>query len=445
MSVGMLSVSATDPDCATGIAQALAQARPGATIAVRPGVYRDDLVFSADVTLVAEDGPGTVVIDTSTGAGILITAGVVQVRDVEVRGGHPQIPTIQVTGGALKLDRCDVRVAGVAAVHLIEGELWLRNTSVGNSQGAGLVIDGGVAGIVDSTVQDVTGTGVVVTGDAAPTFQNCTVKDVGGAGVLIGGTATATFDDCRFGPIAGPAIVVQEAARPRFQAAVIEKSQVGLYVTGQAAPVLSSSRFQHIRSHGVMIMDDGAPVLSDCTIEDSLGHAVHVAGRGAGSFTGCRALRSGAAGVVAVEDARPTFTGGEISDGGEAGVLTTDHSRLTLKNLAIRDNSLGVAIEGEAAPVLRSLRITGGRCGIAALGGAGQLADSEIVDAEWTGIRIGGSSRLSVQDNRVHGRGDRDRGGGHHDHPDPDRGQHRGRPGGGGGCHCRRGCLPDHR
>ncbi len=51
------------------------------------GVYRDELLFSADVTLVAEDGPGTVVIDTSGRAGIVVTAGTVQLRDVEIRGG----------------------------------------------------------------------------------------------------------------------------------------------------------------------------------------------------------------------------------------------------------------------------------------------------------------------------------------------------------------------
>ena len=403
MSVGMLSVSATDPGCASGIAQALAEASPGATIAVRPGVYRDDLLFSADVTLVAEDGPGTVVIDTSTGAGILVTGGVVQLRDVEVRGGHPQIPTVQVTGGTLRLDRCDVRVAGVAAVHLLDGGLRMRGTSVRNSQGAGLVIDGGEAAIVDCTVQDVAGTGVVVTGDTAPTFQGCTVKDVGGAGVLIGGTATATFDDCRLGPITGPAIVVQDEARPRFRAAAIERSQVGLYVTDHGAPILSSCRFQHVTGHGVMILEDAVPVLTDCTIEDSTGHGVHAAGRGAGTFTGCRVRRSGAASVVAVDDAHPTFAQGEVAEGREVAVLTTGRSRIVMESVALRDNSSGVSIENEAAPVLRSLRIRGGRLGVAAVGGAGRLEDSEIDAAEWAAVRIAGSSRLVLHGNRLQG------------------------------------------
>src|SRR4051794_16400702 len=118
MSAGLLFVSATDPDGRTGIGRALSEAAPGATITVRPGVYREELVLTGDVTVVAEEGPGTVVIDTSAGAGLLVASGRVRLRDIEIRGGHAQMPSIQVTGGSLFLEGCDVRCTGVVAVHL---------------------------------------------------------------------------------------------------------------------------------------------------------------------------------------------------------------------------------------------------------------------------------------------------------------------------------------
>jgi hypothetical protein len=66
----MVSVSRSDPSCMPKISDALEVAGPGATIVVQPGFYREQLRLTGDVTLVAEDGRGTVTLQGLDGVAV---------------------------------------------------------------------------------------------------------------------------------------------------------------------------------------------------------------------------------------------------------------------------------------------------------------------------------------------------------------------------------------
>jgi Right handed beta helix region len=400
VSAGLLSVSALDPDCLSEIGRAVAQAAPGTTITVRPGVYREELVFAADVTVVAEEGPGTVVVETSDGRGLLVSEGRVELRDIEFRGDDPQMPVIQVTGGTLRLQGCDVRAAAVAAVHLAGGELRVQGGSVRNLRGAGLVLDAGGARVVDCVISDVTGPAVVTTGDARAVFHGCTIRDVA-VGAVLGGSTAAEFENCRLERVAGPGLLVRESARPRLQGVVVELAQVGLYVDGRAAPRLRACRFLGSTAHGVVLAEQGEPTLTDCVIGDSAVHGLRSGDRAGGHLVGCRVERSGAAGVVLDEDSTTAVTGGEIADCADAGVLVTGRSAPTITETLLRGNPIGVSIEGSAQPVLRSVRIRDAACGVHAVGGSGRLDDCEIIGAGSVAVRLGGAAELRLHGDRV--------------------------------------------
>jgi SpoVK/Ycf46/Vps4 family AAA+-type ATPase len=402
MSVAVLSVSATDSECLTGIGRALAAASPGATIAVRPGTYRETLIFSHDVTVVAEEGPGTVVIETPPGAGVLVTGGAVVLSDLELRGGDPDLPMIQVAGGLLRLERCDVRTAGVAAVHLRGGRIVMRGGSAGNSTGTGVIVESGSGEFTGCTFADIEGAGVVITGSSSPVFRDCAIRDVRGAGVIAGGTSTGLLDNCRISGVKGPSVVGQQQSALRMTRTVVEGGQVGLYVVEQARPVLESCTLRSADIHGVAVIDQGDPQLTECTIENSTGHGLHLAGRSTGAFTRCRIVDGGAAGVVVTETARPVLTDGEVSGSPDVGVLLTGSSAATLDGITLWNNPIGVSIEDQADPVVRGVRLRESQCGVHAVGGSGRVEDSQWSDCR-TGARITGSSRIVMHGNRFRG------------------------------------------
>jgi SpoVK/Ycf46/Vps4 family AAA+-type ATPase len=402
MSVAVLSVSATDSGCLTGIGRALAAATPGATIAVRPGTYREPLIFHHDVTVVAEEGPGTVVIETPPGAGVLIVGGTVVLNGLELRGGDPELPMVQVAGGTLRLERCDVRAAGAAAVHLRGGRIQMNGGSVRNCEGAGVIVEAGTGTFTGCTIEDVEGAGIIVTGESAPVFRDCTIRDIRGAGVVAGGASTALLERCRISQVKGPGLVAQQRAGLQVKDTDVDGGQVGLYVVDQARPQLRSCRLRHAEMHGLVILDQGAPVLSDCTIEDAGGHGLHLAGRSAGEYTRCRIRNNGAAGVAVGENAEPVFTGGEIANCPDVGVLLTGSSAAILDGISVLATPVGISIEEQAVATVRGVQVRDAQCGVHAVGGSGRVEDSRLVGCR-IGARLAGTSRIVLHSNQFRG------------------------------------------
>ena len=99
MTVTVLSVSRTDPGCESDLGRAVAAAPPGSTVAVRPGRYRGPVTVTRDVVLVAEEGRGSVLIEAPDDVALFVAAGRVELRGIELRGGGPQLPMVQVAGG----------------------------------------------------------------------------------------------------------------------------------------------------------------------------------------------------------------------------------------------------------------------------------------------------------------------------------------------------------
>ncbi|SNQ48709.1 hypothetical protein FRACA_270026 [Frankia canadensis] len=180
MSATVLSVSATDADCVSGVARALVAAGPGDTVAVRPGHYREALVFTRDVVLVAEEGPGSVVLEVPPGAALLVASGRVALHDMVLRGGDEQLPLVQVAGGVLRMEDCEVHAGSPAAVHLRGGQVSMRGGRIVTSAGAGIVADAGSGEFADVVVEARGGPGLIVAGTAAPVLRGCEIRGVDG-------------------------------------------------------------------------------------------------------------------------------------------------------------------------------------------------------------------------------------------------------------------------
>jgi serine/threonine protein phosphatase PrpC len=187
------------------IGEALAAARPGQTVEVAPGEYREQLRLRSGVALVSRTPRGAVL--RPAGDGPAITAESVRgarLAGFRVLGGEPDAPLavgVRLVGSEATVEEVEVVGAAEAAVEVLgEDRSTLRYSYLHDNPGAG----------------------VVVRGEAAPRLLHNLIAGNGG------------------GPPRRPGVDVRDAARPLLAGNRIERNagpQVRLAVAADAAEV----------------------------------------------------------------------------------------------------------------------------------------------------------------------------------------------------------------
>lgn len=174
------------------IGEALARARPGQTIAVSPGSYRERIVLRSGVNLVSMPSRGALLLPPAEagGAGVHGASG----------GGGPAVAASGVHGARL----AGFRIVGTAQAP------WSTGVRLHSSE---VVLD-------EVEVTGATGTGIVISGADRSTVHYCFVHANGGPGIAVAGEAAPrlvsnliTGNGTKPGSPA-PGVEVREAAMP---------------------------------------------------------------------------------------------------------------------------------------------------------------------------------------------------------------------------------------
>ncbi|MFI7102506.1 right-handed parallel beta-helix repeat-containing protein [Streptomyces sp. NPDC050161] len=369
------------------IGAALRAAGPGTVISVQPGTYPENLTLDRDVTLVAEQGPGTVQLVATRGTPLTVLGGAGEVRGLTVQGLDGDQPAVSMTGGTVVLDGCEITggrvdITGTAAP-------TLRDCRVHGTGTPALRLGGDSRAVLERvTVTDVDGTGLLVEHGADATVTGLTVSAVAGYGVLMRGPARGSFTDCELTGTASAAFRVDDDARPVLRSCRLTGSAAqGVLVTasGTGGPALPPDTDAGSGPEG----DAGASgstagvLLHDCEIARSGGTGVQAAGPVLVTLRDCRVDESGGVGVLAAEGAvlrLDTTTVGDSADSGLAaggtadvevrggglarsranGVFVTDEARLTLTECAVTDSAFtAVHLAGSARATVRDCELRG--------------------------------------------------------------------------------------
>ncbi|WP_334509833.1 right-handed parallel beta-helix repeat-containing protein [Micromonospora sp. CPCC 205558] len=348
----MLSVSETEPGCVPSITAALEKAVPGTMIVVQPGTYHEQLRLVRDVTVVAEDGPGTVTIDGGDGVALFVGAGNVTLRGLSVRGGSASLPAVQVGRGLLTATECTVVGQGVVAVHVPGGAVELHDCQVSNPSGAGLLFERTGGGTLSATmVRDTGGAGVVIVGGADPVLRGCTLTEIRGVGVHCSRDGRGTLDDCEITAVDGAAVVVEGGSLRVLRSQLHDLTGTGVVVTG-GQPSLEGCEIRAVGGHGVVLSGTAAPVLRDCQVHDAGGHGLLVLEEATGAFINCAVTGAQAAAIAVSGSAAPLIEGGQLTDSSGGALLFQAEATGTVRGLTVRGGPTGIVVSGSATPLV---------------------------------------------------------------------------------------------
>ncbi|MBF9068501.1 right-handed parallel beta-helix repeat-containing protein [Streptacidiphilus fuscans] len=426
----------------TTVADALAAAEPGDTVALGAGVYRETVVLDKAVTLRSAEGPGTVRIEPPTGSALVVAASAA-VHGLVLEGQDGSAPAVLLAAGEPELAECRISTRSSVGIEVLgDARPVVRQTTVENPGGLGLRVSDAAEAVVEDCVVDTTGqSGVVVRSGGRLRLIRSRIRQCTGAGlVLTGEGSRARLDECEISEVNGNGVQADSLAEGLLADCTVSRvSDNGLTLDGQATLTLERCRIHEVpenaadlrgRSHlsltdcqlrafgrnGLSVWDAGTTVAAtSCELRDSTGDypAVWVIDGAGATLTDCRihdvpdALfvldRGSAAEAVGCSIAQVRSTAVSVSAGGQVridalrvqdattGIWFRDHgSGGLLTGCEIADVATAVIVTKGADPVFRNTVLRGsGEAGVyVSAGGRGTFEECTAVHGKGFGFHV---------------------------------------------------------
>jgi hypothetical protein len=360
------------------IAAALRQAPDGAVVSVAPGVYREQLVLDRPITLLAEEGAGSVRVIAAAGPTLTISGGAM-VRDLTFACDLAAVSTVLFRGGSPSLEGCTID-GGSIEVADAAGPLLRECVIEGSRHPVGALRLGGTGrAIVERcVVSGATRVGLIVFGAARPEITGLELTGSGKDAVVVAGEARAALVDCLITDCAGSGLVGQGNGRLDLKGVrTLRTGGSALALRDQAEAVVRGGSFTDSRGNHVFLSGPSRAQLCDCELRGADFSAVHV------------------------EDlARLVMRDCIVVGTAQHGVRGLGHSVLALADTQIEGAKLaGISIEEAADAVVDRCRVLGAGVGVRLRSShQPQLAACEIEDAEGIGVEIGPGSAPLIED-----------------------------------------------
>ncbi|MER7792275.1 right-handed parallel beta-helix repeat-containing protein [Streptomyces sp. NPDC097640] len=405
MSRQVLTVCPEQPESFRTIGEALATARTGAVIHVRPGRYAENLTVKTRVTLVAEGEPGSVEICPRRGTALTLVADAVMLTDLTLRGGSEDVAVVDAPRGQVAMDGCTVIGSGWTAVLARQsGSLAMRGCRVTNREGAAIVDTSEVASVIEDCVLENLGTsGVVFSESARSTVRGCRIRDARGNGILANGESQGSIESCDITATDKPAIALEGNSTTYVSRCTVRDTAVGVYLTSGSRPIVEDVTVSGTTGPAIALSAGADPLLRRCRTLRTKGAGVVVSERSRGTFEDCEFTSATGPAIRVTGSSSPSFTRTTVRDcaDAEAAVLLAEESTAEFDRLEVMDAvGSAVAIRSHANPLLRGARITApGKYGFeVGDDGRGRLESCTVERAGGGGIRVADGGNIRIDD-----------------------------------------------
>ena len=397
-------VSPIDPDCFRTIGDAIAAARDGDVVSVRPGVYPESIVLDREITLSGAGAAGEVRVEATGGPVLRLAVEQAEVWGIEFVHSGGEV-AVDLRAGALRIDECVLAAdSDVALVARDRVEVRARDCEIRNPGGAGLLVfDGARAELTGCRFTDVASTAVVSRTGGEPRLVDCTVADAKGA-VLAADRGTGSVRRCRFDRIGGNAIVVEEHSELTVTDTTVSTVEgVGLLAAGGSRPVLRDCRITGAAAQAIVVVQDASIEAERVVVDGAAGHALQVLDTANADLAECVLTGAGHDAVLAGAEATVRLSGCEITGGSGSGVVAEGQARVAVSDTRI----VGTASAGLTARGQARLLVDGGEIRECATGASwhgqagGELVGCTVRDNLRDGVVVFSEQPVEIRDCHV--------------------------------------------
>jgi Cdc6-like AAA superfamily ATPase len=232
-------------------------------ITIAPGTYVEALRLERQrIGLVCGGQPGEVTIDAQaiglppvSGRGADIT-----LRGLVLKAGDT--PAVNVLGGRLQIERCEVSARYGAGVSVAHGAVLTATELKVTGGQYGLLIEDSGGSVEHSEISNVTEDGVIVRLGADPTFRDTVITGCGYRGVYVYQAGRPTLERCEIGQTGDVGISIAHQSAPTIRDCWIHDTQgVGITVGRGCKGHIEACTFESTATPTIQVDNGASPTI----------------------------------------------------------------------------------------------------------------------------------------------------------------------------------------
>ncbi|HOY68669.1 MAG TPA: protein kinase [Candidatus Ozemobacteraceae bacterium] len=249
------------------LAEAVAAAKPGQTIRVKPGTYRGSTHIDGKITIQGDGSRGSIILESGSGP-VLTISGNALIAGLTIRfTGSSQTDAVRITGGSPTVRDCTVTSTAAAAapawsacIAVDGGSPTITGNTLSGSRGMGFLARGGSPRVSGNTLAGNAIYGAWFTDRAGGVFEGNTVSGSGKSGVGIKDGANPTISNNTISNNTENGIFVYQGGKGTIRGNTLSQNgwsgiQSGM---GGTAAIIADNRITGNRKHGIHAHGDGS-------------------------------------------------------------------------------------------------------------------------------------------------------------------------------------------
>jgi parallel beta-helix repeat protein len=267
------------------VSAAIAGAKPGDRILVRPGLYEESLLMDKPLEIIG-DGPVEDIEIRGRGTSVLIfQASIGRVANLTLRQVGDENTAVRIAQGRLDLEGCDISSQSGSCVAIWDSaDPRLRRNKIHDGRYHGVVIyDGGLGTLEDNEIIGNAKSNVAITSGGNPVLRRNRMITSKECGVVIADTGLGTLEDNEISDNGREGVAISTSSNP-----VLRRNQIhdnksdGAYVAENGLGALEDNDITGNRQTGVRITGGGNPTVRSNRINRNANYAVSIYDGGKG-------------------------------------------------------------------------------------------------------------------------------------------------------------------
>lgn len=327
------------------LSQAIAQAPPGARIQVQPGIYRENIILSQALELIARNELEPVILEAQDSECLLLRSERALISGFTLHsrrsaGKEKRYPAVVIETGQPILENCIISSdSGVGAlIHGAAARPTLRHCRIYNCRENGIFIYDYAQGLIeDCAIFANTLANVAIEEGGNPTLRRCQIYEGAETGIYVWGKGQGLLEDC----------------------AIFSNALTGVTVEQSAQLTLRRCRIHDNRECGIYLWDQGKALLEDCEIATNILSGITITEGGQVRCRRCKIYEGQSAGIEVWEQGDGIVEDCDILANATAGILIQAQGELAVRGCRINHNRRhGLRIEAEGYAAVEDCDLT---------------------------------------------------------------------------------------